>query len=56
MLLDVPKTKLVTCGDRTFRKAAPTLWNSLPAHLHSKVTLEAFKSGLKTHLSSQSYD
>ena len=56
MLLEVPRTKLVTCGDRTFRKAAPTLWNSLPAHLHEKVTLEAFKSGLKTHLFSLSYD
>ncbi len=26
-LLIIPATKLVTCGDRAFQKAAPTLWN-----------------------------
>jgi hypothetical protein len=50
LLLRVPKTRLRTCGDRSFTKAAPILWNSLPHHLHLCNTLESFKSGLKTHL------
>ena len=30
LLLEVPKTRLKIYGDRSFTKAAPTLWNSLP--------------------------
>ncbi len=32
-LLFIPDTKLVTYGDRSFSKAAPTLWNNLPQNL-----------------------
>ncbi len=28
-LLKILATKLVTCGDRAFQKAVPTLWNDL---------------------------
>ncbi len=34
-LLDIPQTNLVSCGERTFKKAAPTLWNALPLELHT---------------------
>ncbi len=32
-LFKIPATKLVTCGNTAFRKAAPTLWNELPTNL-----------------------
>ncbi|XP_035811405.1 rRNA N6-adenosine-methyltransferase METTL5 isoform X2 [Amphiprion ocellaris] len=37
-------------GDRTFSISAPTLWNSLPQHIHGCTDLTTFKSLLKTHL------
>ncbi len=48
--LVVPKTKTVTWGDRSFRKAAPILWNSLPNKVRNQNTKESFKKALKTHL------
>ena len=50
LLLQVPRTSLVTAGDRSFRKAGPTLWNPLPTHLKSARTLSDFKRKLKTYL------
>ena len=50
MILDVPTTSLVSCGDRAFEVVAPTLWNALPLHLRRIDTLEHFKSSLKTFL------
>ena len=32
-LLDVPATRLITCGDRAFSVAAPKVWNGLPSIL-----------------------
>ena len=49
-LLATPRSKLVTCGDRTFSKAAPVLWNALSLKLRRIDTLDTFKSALKTHL------
>ena len=49
-LLKIPKTNLVTGGDRCFKKAAPLLWNSLPYNLRTCESLVHFKKGLKTHL------
>lgn len=49
-LLVAPRTKYVTVGDRSFAKAAPTLWNSLPFTVRSSKTLGSFKHQLKTHL------
>ncbi|KAK7880320.1 hypothetical protein WMY93_033036, partial [Mugilogobius chulae] len=34
-LLQVPKTKLRSMGDRAFQAAAPQLWNSLPDRLRA---------------------
>ena len=51
----IPKTNLVTCGDRAFEVAAPSLWNALPNNIRSAKTLSAFKSKLKTHMFKRCY-
>ena len=56
LLLDVPKSRLITKGDRAFAVAAPKLWNSLPFNIRSAQTLEIFKSSLKTYLFSLAFD
>jgi hypothetical protein len=51
----VPSTK-TTIGGRSFRVAAPTVWNSLPLHLHNATISERqFRSALKTHLFNLAY-
>ncbi len=54
-LLKIPATKLVTCGDRAFQKAAPTLWNDLSINLHNIDLLASFKTKLKTHFFTKYY-
>ena len=54
-LLAVPRSKLKSRGDRAFSVAGPRLWNSLPLQVRSALTLEHFKSLLKTHLFSMAY-
>ena len=55
--LKVPRHKLLTYGPRAFGIAGPTDWNSLYCHLwDEKLTLEQFRSGLKTHLFHISYN
>jgi hypothetical protein len=49
-LLRVPSCRTVTYGSRSFRVAAPTLWNALPEDLRHIQTVAAFKKLLKTHL------
>ena len=49
-LLTVPKTRYVTVGDRSFTKAGPVLWNSLPLQLRSCAILNSYKQQLKTYL------
>ena len=49
-LLSVPRTRLKTKGDRAFSVAGPNLWNPLPLHIKSSITLASFKSNLKTYL------
>ena len=39
---------LATLGARSFYAAAPTLWNSLPAHIRKIESLGAFKRHVKT--------
>ncbi len=55
-LLDIPQTNLVSCRDRTFQQAAPTLWNDLHLELRTIKTLDTFKNKLETHLFSQYYN
>ena len=47
-LLHVPKSALVTGGDRSF--SCPRLWNQLPDDIRNLSNLQHFKSALKTHL------
>ena len=49
-LLHVPRTNLIF-GSRSFRAAAPTVWNwnSLPDSIRSSNTLNSFRRHLKTH-------
>ena len=49
-LLLIPRTNLKTYADRSFRIAAPTVWNELPHHIKCLPNLLKFKSLLKTHL------
>ena len=37
-------------GARSFRNAAPTLWNSLPDHLKKAPSVPSFRKGVKGHL------
>jgi len=55
LLLKCPKTNMVKYGDRCYCKAAPTLWNSLPLNVRSCVTVDTFKSKLKTVLFNEAY-
>ncbi len=53
LLLNVPRTKCVTFGDRPFSVYAPKLWNSVPYSIRSCNKLEDFKSKVKTYLFSR---
>ena len=49
--LQVPRTRTVTYGLRSFAVSGPTIWNTLPSTLRvSTTTLGQFQSGLKTML------
>ena len=53
--LRVPSTTTVI-GRRSFRVAAPTVWNSLPPHLRVKtLSRQQFRAGLKTYLFKAAY-
>ena len=46
-LLQVPRTRSVTYGDRRFGTMAPTLWNELPQHIRTAGSVSVFKRQLK---------
>ena len=48
-LLHVPRSNLVSRGDRAFAVAAPQLWNALPLDIKTAPDLASFKKDLKTH-------
>ena len=50
-LLQVPRSKLKSYGDRRFFIAGPKLWNSIPASLRNADSLNSFKKHLKTFIS-----
>ena len=50
LLLEVPRSRLKTRGDRAFSVVAPKLWNALPLDIRAAQSLGVFKSLLKTHL------
>ena len=55
-LLKVPRTKLVTCGDRAFSVIAPLLWNKLPDNVRAAKDVDSFKISLKTYLFKKAFN
>ena len=55
VLLRIPRSRLVSCGDRTFSYCAPRLWNNLPCEIRQSESLATFKSSLKTYLYKDAY-
>ena len=49
-LLEVPKSRLRTVGDRSFSFAAAKSWNELPKNIRLCTSVASFKNSLKTHL------
>ena len=54
--LTVLRTRLSVVGDRSFPVATARVWNGLPQHVTSAPSLDTFRSRLKTHLFTRSYD
>ena len=48
-VFDVPNVKR-TFGERACSFSAPRLWNALPKYIRDSVSLNDFKSQLKTYL------
>ncbi len=55
-VMQVPRTNLVSCGDRAFSKVAPYMWNILPTDIRNATNVDVFKKKLKTHLFKIAYD
>ena len=55
-LLKVPKSRTKTYGDKAFSVTGPVLWNKLPDELRHELSLNSFKSKLKTFLFKHFYE
>ena len=53
--LHIPRTRLITVGDRAFPVAGAAIWNDLPLNVTSSLSLATFRSRLKTFLFAFSY-
>ena len=53
--LYIPRTNLVSAGDRAFSVTGPKLWNRLPEAIRKSSSITVFKQNLKTHLFKQYY-
>ena len=49
-LLEVPRCRLRTQGEKAFSSAAPRLWNILPVSMRATDSLSSFKKQVKTFL------
>ena len=49
-LLEPPKTRLKSYGDRSFAYGAVLEWNMLPLHIRQSPSVEIFETNLKTYL------
>ena len=56
LLLQIPKSRTVTYGDRSFRVAGPRTWNLLPSAIRKAKSLDSFKKALKHHHFKSYYD
>ncbi len=54
-LLSIPKIRTQKFGARSFKFAAPTLYNALPLEIRQSPTLDTFKSRLKTFFFKAAY-
>ena len=54
-LLQIPKSRLKSYGDRSFSTAAPTEWNRLPLEVRKAPSVVNFKRQLKTFLFKQAF-
>jgi len=53
--LDVPPVRFSTVGKRAFPVSGATVWNDLPLHVASALSIAVFRQWLKTFLFSRSY-
>jgi len=53
--LIVPRMRLRTIGDRSFRVTAARAWNSLPTSVTTATSLASFNKQLKTFLFTKSF-
>ena len=54
-LLDEPVMRLATIGDRAFSAYAPKIWNKVPYDIRTIVSIDSFKTALKTFLFKRFY-
>ena len=53
--LVIPRTRLSTIGDRSFRVTVARAWNSLPTSITALTSLPSFKRQLKTFVFTKSF-
>jgi hypothetical protein len=56
LTLNIPRTKLVTYGDKAFSVIAAVEWNKLPPWIQSSESTKSFKSRLKTRMFDRRYN
>jgi hypothetical protein len=47
-MIQQPRVRTKTHGDKRFDKTASTFWNNLPSETRNKKSLEIFKKNVKT--------
>lgn len=52
ILFEIPMSRRHTFYDRSFAVSGPTVWNNLPSSIRNCLSLEKFKSDLKSHFCS----
>ena len=50
MMIQQPRVRTKTYGDKRFDKTASTFWNNLPSETRNEQSLEIFKKNVKTYL------
>ena len=50
MMIQQPRVRTQTYGDRRLDKTASTLWNNLPSETRNEQSLEIFKKNVKAYL------
>jgi hypothetical protein len=50
MMIQQPRVRTKTYGDKRFDKTTSTLWNNLPSETRNEQSLVIFKKNVKTYL------